>query len=300
MAHPIFQPQAPVTREDMRALRRLSDRSGLIRLTGHSAALLVAASLVASAPTPFLRLFAQAAEGAILVFLFCALHESIHRTAFKTRILNDSVAAVIGFLLLLPANYFRIFHFAHHRYTQDPQRDPELTTPKPRTKAQWLWVVSGLPLWRDLGWGLLRHAAEQTTEAFISPSMARTVVLEARVHLLLYSVILGLSLAWRSPAALEYWILPLLMGQPWLRLYLLAEHTGCPLVPDMLANSRTTLTNALIRLLAWNMPFHAEHHVFPAVPFHALPRLHKRLEPMIANKAAGYIAASRSIWSGLG
>ena len=47
------------------------------------------------------------------------------------------------------------------------------------------------------------------------------------------------------------------LGQPALRLYLLAEHTGCPAVPDMLANSRTVLTNAVVRWLAWNMPFHA-------------------------------------------
>jgi hypothetical protein len=43
-----------------------------------------------------------------------------------------------------------------------------------------------------------------------------------------------------SPAPLIYWIVPALLGQPWLRLFLLAEHAGCPQVRDMLANSRTT------------------------------------------------------------
>jgi len=70
-------------------------------------------------------------------------------------------------------------------------------------------------------------------------------------------------------------------------------------VPDMLANSRTTLTNGLVRFLAWNMPFHAEHHTFPAVPFHALPALHRRLAPVIKVKTPGYIAAQRSILKGL-
>jgi fatty acid desaturase len=55
-------------------------------------------------------------------------------------------------------------------------------------------------------------------------------------------------------------------------LYLMAEHTGCALSSDMLANSRTTLTNAAVRFIVWNMPFHAEHHAFPSPPFHALPR----------------------------
>ena len=49
---------------------------------------------------------------------------------------------------------------------------------------------------------------------------------------------------------LQFWILPAVLGQPWLRLYLLAEHTGCPLVPDMLANTRTTFTNPVVKALA--------------------------------------------------
>ena len=63
-----------------------------------------------------------------------------------------------------------------------------------------------------------------------------------------------------------------LLGQPFLRAYLLAEHARCPHVANMLENTRTTFTTALVRLIAWNMPFHAEHHAYPAVPFHKLPR----------------------------
>jgi fatty acid desaturase len=82
-------------------------------------------------------------------------------------------------------------------------------------------------------------------------------------------------------------------------LYLLAEHTGCPLVPDMLANSRTTVTNAVVRFFAWNMPYHAEHHAFPSVPFHALPDLHRDLRPDLKVIAPGYLAVNRPILRGL-
>src|SRR5262249_47990419 len=151
-------------------------------------------------------------------------------------------AEVLGFLILLPAGYFRFFHFAHHRYTQDPAKDPELATPKPRTRAGWLWVVTGLPLWHSLILGLLSHAAGRTPEPFLAGNGGRKVVREARIHLLLYAAIaLGSAVA-RSDAALVFWVIPAVLGQPWLRLYLMAEHTGCPLVPDMLSNSRTTLT----------------------------------------------------------
>ena len=95
-----------------------------------------------------------------------------------------------------------------------------------------------------------------------------------------------------SPAALLLWIVPYLVGQAFLRPYLLAEHTACAFTRDCLDNTRTTLTLSLVRLFAWNMPYHAEHHAYPAVPFHALPRLHERVRGEIANLEPGYVAAT--------
>ena len=289
----------PIERSELRKLRQLSDRAGLLRLAGHLAALAAAGILVGLAPDWALRLPAQALEGAILIFLFAPLHESLHRTAFLNRRINDGLAAVIGFLLVLPAGYFRYFHFAHHRYTQNPARDPELASPKPRTLGQWLFVVTGLPVWRDHVLGVVNHALGKAPEPYLTKIMARRVIFEARIHLLLYAAVAILSLFLHTDASLRYWIVPALLGQPWLRLYLMAEHTGCPLVPDMLRNSRTTLTNGVVRYFAWNMPLHAEHHSFPAVPFHALPRLHQRLAPFLGKTASGYIAAQREILKGL-
>ncbi len=292
-------PHAPVGRAEMRELRRLTTRHGALHLALHLAALIVAGVLVALAPSLWWRIPAQALEGAILIFFFAPLHESIHRTVFRNRRANDVVAAITGFLIMLPAGYFRYFHFCHHRYTQDPGRDPELTTAKPGSLGQWLLVVTGLPVWKAHIMGVLQHAAGKIDEPYLTPIPARQVIREARIHLALYVLIALVSILLRSTAALEFWIVPAILGQPWLRLYLMAEHTGCELVPDMLANSRTTLTNGVVRFFAWNMPFHAEHHTFPAVPFHALPALHQRLSPAIKVKTAGYIGAQRSILAGL-
>jgi fatty acid desaturase len=65
-----------------------------------------------------------------------------------------------------------------------------------------------------------------------------------------------------------------LLGQPPLRAYLLAEHTGCTLDRNGLTNTRTTLTSAAVRLLMWDMPSHAEHHLFLSIPFHRLKDAH--------------------------
>ena len=53
------------------------------------------------------------------------------------------------------------------------------------------------------------------------------------------------------------------------------EHTGMPHEDDILINTRTVRTNALMRWLLWNMPYHTAHHSYPIVPFHHLPALHR-------------------------
>ncbi|MBI2255856.1 MAG: fatty acid desaturase [Proteobacteria bacterium] len=291
----------PVEHENSaQALKTLvtrSDAAGLMQLAGHLLLLAATTALIAVAHHSFWLWPAMFAHGVVLVFLFAPLHETIHRTAFAARWLNDAVAFVFGTILVLPREYFRAFHFAHHRHTQDPARDPELASPRPATRRQWLLYVSGLPYWYWQLRGLVTRALGQVPEAFYgNDDQRRKVVAESRLTLGVYGAILTLSLVMTSDIALRYWALPVLLGQPMLRLYLLAEHWGCPFPPaPMLQRSRTTYTNGFVRFLAWNMPYHAEHHANPAVPFHALPQANALLAGEIGTTSPGYVAASRWI-----
>src|SRR5512134_867949 len=103
---------------ELARLRELSDLPAAFHLAAHLGLLgLTGAAVVAS--EGILWLAASIAHGIVLCFLFTPLHEAIHGTAFRTAWLNTMVAEVFGFLLLLPPRYFRFFHFAHHRHTQD-------------------------------------------------------------------------------------------------------------------------------------------------------------------------------------
>jgi fatty acid desaturase len=106
-------------------------------------------------------------------------------------------------------------------------------------------------------------------------------------------LVAALSLYWRRADALWYWVFPAILGQPFLRLFLLAEHTGCACVEDMRANTRTTHTNAAVLLLGWRMSYHAEHHRFPSAPFHALAKLHALVGHHTQVTARGYLALHR-------
>jgi fatty acid desaturase len=286
-----------ISTQDLKALSRPSDVLGLLHLGGHALLLLGTGAVVwGSRGEPWLPL-AMLLHGVVLVFLFAPLHESIHRTAFASRWLNSATGYACGLILLLPPNYFRAFHLAHHRFTQDPAQDPELIEPKPATLVSWLVHVSGLPNWISNGKLLLRHAGGRVTESFIAPRSRRAIVVEARIYLAIYATGIALSLAFASPALVLLWLGPVLLGQPFLRLYLLAEHTGCPETPDMLTNTRTTITNPFVRWLAWNMPFHVEHHAYPGLPFHALPEAHRRIRGRIVHLGRGYFSVNRTILS---
>ena len=139
---------------------------------------------------------------------------------------------------------------------------------------------------------LVHGLSGRVAKPWVTPERQPLIVREARLYLLGYAVAIGASILAGSWAMVWGWIVPLIVGHWFLRPYLLAEHTGCAHTTDMLENTRTTRTNAMVRLFAWNMPYHTEHHAYPAVPFHALPALHQRLAPHLVNVAPGYVAAT--------
>ncbi|WP_093997460.1 fatty acid desaturase [Octadecabacter ascidiaceicola] len=79
------------------------------------------------------------------------------------------------------------------------------------------------------------------------------------------------------------------MGGPFLRRYLLAEHARCPHAASMLESTRTTFMDRLVRFLAWNMPYHVEHHAYPSVPFHKLPEFHEFTRKHVRHQKDGYL-----------
>ncbi|AZN99026.1 fatty acid desaturase [Mesorhizobium sp. M9A.F.Ca.ET.002.03.1.2] len=279
---------ASLTPQERNRLTGKSDVPGLIQFAVHGGAIILFGSLIA-ARVPFWPLL-MLPQGILIVFLFTLMHETVHRTAFETQWLNDAVARLCSLTIVLPADWFRYFHFAHHRFTQDPQNDPELAFPKPETLRQYIVHISGIPLW----WGqfktLYANAVGRSRDSYVPPKGRPKVRAEARAMIAFYALVLVLAVWFQATTLIYVWIVPALLGQPFLRLYLLAEHGRCPFVANMLENTRTTLTNWLVRKLAWNMPFHTEHHAYPGVPFHQLPEFHRLIERHLKVVEPGYVS----------
>ena len=277
--------------DEKRALMVRSDLRGLLHLAGHLG--LIGLCLWGNvAGEGALRWLAMVGQGIAMVFLFTAMHECSHATAFRSRWLNRVIGNMAGMVLLIAPRWFFYFHQDHHKFTQDPDRDPELASPKPQGIGGYLLYLSGVPFWVGNLRVLLGNAAGRRKDVYVPEVKRGAVIREARWMLAAWAAIAGtLAMAgWLGP----YLLLPLLFGQPFLRACLLAEHAGCAEGDDnMLVNSRTLLTTPPLRFLAWNMPFHAEHHSFPAVPFHALPRLHQVMKGDIGTLEPGYLGFHR-------
>lgn len=277
---------ASLSGEERRSLTAKSDAPGLVRLAAHLGAILLLAAAVGF-KLPFWPVLLLPL-GILIVFLFTLEHETIHETAFRTAWLNRAVAALCGLLLLVPPAWFRFFHFAHHRHTHDPDNDPELMSPEPTTLGSYLVTLSGWRFWSGMLRVTVGNALGRNADPFVPPRAREKLVAEARIMLGLCALLLGGSLALGSALLFWVWVLPALLGQPFLRAYLLAEHARCPAVANMLENTRTTFTNGAVRLIAWNMPFHAEHHAYPAVPFHKLPAFHRITAEHLRSTERGY------------
>ena len=284
MDHKAFLKSLPAeVRTDM---TRTEDGPGLRHLARHFG-LILALMLYVGLGLP-LWWVALLPLGIALAFLFTLQHECTHKTPFATPWINDAVGHMAGLLIVQPFEWFRAFHMAHHRYTNDPDHDPELQDgAKPDTWGACLWYLSTIGYWRGKGATLLVNAGGGDDAPYVSDRARPRIMREAWLMIAAYAAVLLFTLL-GSPVFLWIWLIPLALGFPVLRLYLLAEHGRCPFVADMFDNTRTTLTNRVVRFLAWNMPYHVEHHAWPMVPFHRLPDLHTLTRPHLKHLSHGY------------
>jgi fatty acid desaturase len=280
--------------EELRRLQQRSNHKGLLRLAGHLGAIVLAGtlhSLVLRESHGVLGLLTGFLLGTTLVTRFACMHESVHRTAFQSQWLNDSVGFFAGLLSFYNSSFYRHYHGWHHRFTQVAGKDPERSDRVPTNLPVYFVEMSGLSWWA----GKLRThcmvAAGQTAEfGYLNDKNRAAVVRSVRLQLLTYAAAIALSQLLGEPYFLLYWLLPMILAQPLLRVILLAEHTGCSEDDDALANTRTTHTIWPIRFLMWEMPYHAEHHRHPALPFFALASAHQRLSPHLRHVARrGYL-----------
>jgi fatty acid desaturase len=291
----------PVPHAVLRALSARRNAPAAIRMASHLGAIAMVGALILIVSNRYGLAWALPlvlCQGFLIAFLFMPLHETAHKTAFRTRWPNVVFGQLCGAAIGFPYEYYSVFHWEHHRHTQDPDKDPELLVMPPLTSgARLVLAFSGALQVSGRLRLLLKHAIAGTVTApWVPADKRRLIVREARAYLLAYALLLIVSVVLQTPVLLLVWIAPLLFGQFFLRPYLYAEHTGCGRTRSAFENTRTTYTNAVVKWFAWNMPYHVEHHAYPSVPFHALRDLNGLIAGRIIHGEQGYPRSIGKAW----
>lgn len=220
-------------------------------------------------------------------------HECGHGTAFRTRWMNDVVYQIASFMQMRNPVTWRWSHSRHHTDTLIVGRDAEIAVMRPpdliKLIANFLGLVDGynsLP-------ALIRNACGRLSaseKSFIPESERPKAVRIARIHMTIYAVTIALAVGFGSFLPLMLVGLPRLYGAWHMVLVGLLQHGGlADNVTDHRLNTRTVLINPVSRFIYLNMNYHVEHHMFPMVPYHALPRLHELVKHDLP-------AANPSMW----
>jgi fatty acid desaturase len=209
-------------------------------------------------------------------------HECGHGTAFKTRWMNDVVYHIACFMILREPTVWRWSHTRHHTDTIIVGRDPEIAVPRPPDIAGILLNLFALKSGVIALSNMAIHATGRLTpeeETFI-PEMERwKVFLVARIYLAIFAAVIVACFAFGTILPAMYIGLPSFYGGFMTIVFGLTQHAG--LAEDVLdhrLNSRTVYMNPIFRFIYWNMNYHIEHHMFPMVPYHALPALHAKIK----------------------
>jgi fatty acid desaturase len=221
-------------------------------------------------------------------------HECGHGTAFRTQWMNDAVYQIACFMIMRNPVTWRWSHTRHHTDTIIVGRDPEIAVMRPPDFLRLVLNVFGiLDAWHAMA-DMVRNAAgiiSAPEKTFIPESEQPKAIRVARIWLLIYLATAALAIYMGSILPLMLVGLPRLYGAWHHVMTGLLQHGGlADNVTDHRLNSRTVYMNPVSRFIYWNMNYHVEHHMFPMVPYHALPRLHAMVRHDLP-------APSPSIWA---
>ncbi len=204
-----------------------------------------------------------------------AAHGNIHGGNDEKQWLNDLCGYLVAPIIMVPFSTHKIEHFTHHRYTNQPDKDPD-------------YVVRGMG---DGLIGFVVHALKflWTQNTFLFREYWATATRREKT---IYWMEVLFALGWRAAflalvAREGDWAL-LLIGYligAFFTAYWFAYRPHHPYEES--ARYRTTSSLIMptwMKPLEWfwlGQNLHSIHHLFPRVPFYRYHAVHRRIEPIL-------------------
>jgi len=288
-----------IERAALKGLMQRSNWQGLYFLAIWAGLLLVTGLAIHASRGTWWIAPAVIVYGMVLGFAYAPSHECAHGTAFRTRWLNEAVLWLSSFVWGESPTHRRFAHSHHHSYTWHWKVDAQMGYSNPVALRTYLGDVIGLlEFWPRLKL-TLRHASGRILErerTYLPALEVPKVVREARILLAGYLALLAWALIGRTWDPLLYFFIPRFAGAFGEFAFITTQHMVMNQnVYDHRQNSRSMTNSWLSRMLYWNMNYHIEHHLYPSVPFHALPALNAAIRDQLPAPSPGLLAAHAEI-----
>ncbi len=211
------------------------------------------------------------------------MHEGIHGNLFRNSGLDRWAGFLGGIPTFVSPTAYRVVHMLHHRYnrTENDPDDLNNISPDPffRRLFYYLWLFFGIfvYIYIRIPHLAMKHGNKKERRQILVEYLLMAVILTGAVVLAFRYGFTG--------ALLHYWLIPILFCGLFANLrgwaeHMLTEH-GHPL-----KETRTVTSNRVLSFLNLNLNYHLEHHLFPAIPWYNLPRVHQLLLEEYQNAGA--------------
>lgn len=215
-----------------------------------------------------------------------AIHELSHGTVFESKTLNRFFTYFLGFITWSDPVFYKNSHIKHHQFTAHHGLEKEVELPMTLRVRDFMYSLVGNPYitYRTF-FTYLRRALgviKGEWEEMIFPEEAvkkrQALIRWNRVLITGHLVIAAVIVASGHYLLLLYITYPIYSSSILSHLVTMTQHTGLqPDVPDSRKCCRSVTLPRWYAFLYWQMNYHIEHHMYAAVPFYNLPKLHKAL-----------------------
>ena len=252
-----------------------------------------AATIMLTFPYVLIKILCILVIGFMIHGLAIALHECAHGNMFRRPKLDYWIGFLLGIPALFSMTAYRVTHLLHHKYNRTPDDPDEFTNISSNQRllslAFYSWTVIGMPLY-------LFHIA--------LTALMRGTTKERLTVLFEESMIIGIAiLVVRNASQTGYmrevllcWIIPLAVAAFMANFRAWSEHTMTR-PGNIITQSRTVISNKWISFVLLNQNYHLEHHLFPALPWYQLPKVHQLLQEEYKRENSFiYKSYSKFIW----
>lgn len=235
-----------------------------------------------------------------------SVHELSHKTPFKSKWLNEFFYGIFSFLTWNNPVHFRESHRRHHHATVFKGRDNEV-----------ILVPGALGIIDYISWFFFDwkkfmkimpanlaffFGRDQPDVFFWDPLFEKDDPRRKRMFWWARFQFIGHVALAVLFARAGYWVLIYTVSFSYFFFNVLSnscgfvQHQGLkPNIPDWRMSCHTMIFGPVMSFFYWRMNYHVEHHMFAAVPFYNLPKLHKLLEDDTAEPVYGFWKAVRKV-----